>query len=162
MEAYNFQPRTMLSEVRPDHALTHSLRYSITQHPVSSCAVFLIVYWESRQSLMLTSPIALTLNNHICCLQVCQAMVHMADFPAFWTAIAEDGFYEEVIFYFSFSPLFVLRSCCMGSYSLSWWCHTYSISIILPFCSSILPDKNISSILQCHHSALIKFILSFS
>ena len=34
-------------------------------------------------------------------LQVCQAMVHMADFPAFWTAIAEDGFYEEVIFCYS-------------------------------------------------------------
>ena len=28
-------------------------------------------------------------------------MVHMADFPAFWTAIAEDGFYEEVIFCYS-------------------------------------------------------------
>jgi hypothetical protein len=36
-------------------------------------------------------------------------MVHMADFPAFWTAIAEDGFYEEVISYSSFSPLYSLH-----------------------------------------------------
>jgi hypothetical protein len=29
-------------------------------------------------------------------LQVCQAMVHFAEFPSFRQAIAEDGFYEEV------------------------------------------------------------------
>ena len=29
-------------------------------------------------------------------LKVCQAMVHFAEFPSFWKAIAEDGFYEDV------------------------------------------------------------------
>lgn len=57
---------------------------------------------KRRQSLTLTSTIALALTFHTHCLQVCQAMVHMADFPAFWTAIAEDGFYEEVISHSSF------------------------------------------------------------